>query len=256
MSDWSKAARFAGKVFVVALALTGVVRADDGALAKANLEMAVEDYPKAIAAYEELIQGGHSSAEVYYNLGVAREKSGRTVDAALAYRRALLLDPGMRSANNNLALLAADHAISMRPRSWLNDVTTVVHPGVLQGLGAALGWAGFIALVPIVIGNRRHSVWLAGAIAALVIGSVAFAMGMVADPRIADANLAMVTSEGGAEALASPAKNSAAVDKLAAGAAVGVLSPRGAWTYVEVASGTRGWVPTADLTMVVPGETL
>jgi tetratricopeptide (TPR) repeat protein len=233
-----------------------VAWADDGALAEANVEMAVEDYPKAIAAYEKLIGDGHVSAEVYYNLAVALEKSGRVVDAVLNYRRALVLDPGLRPANNNLALLAADQGISMRPRTWLNDVTKIVHPGWLQGLGATLGWVGLAGLAVAFFGPKRRRGLLGGAIATAAVGGGLFAMGMVADPRVADANLAVVTRVGGTNALAGPAKNSSAVDKLAAGAAVGVLSPRGAWTYVELADGARGWVPTEALTMVVPGETL
>ncbi len=238
----------------MALGVVGL-KADDAALAKANVEMAVEDYPKAIEAYEAMIGDGHVSAEVYYNLAVALEKSGRMVDAALNYRRALVLDPGLRSANNNLALLAAGQGITMRPRTWLNDVTTVVHPGWLQGLGATLGWVGLAGLAVVIFGPGRRRALLAGAIGVSLVGGGLFAMGVVADPRVADANLAMVTRIGGADALAGPAKNSSVVDKLAAGEAVGLLSPRGAWSYVELADGARGWVPTEALTMVMPGET-
>ncbi len=250
--------RVAMRIGLILVTVFGAIlaRADDGALAKANVEMAVEDYPKAIAAYEALIGDGQVSAEVYYNLAVALEKSGRVVDASVNYRRALVLDPGLRSANNNLALLAADQGISMRPRKWLNDVTMVVHPGWLQGLGAALGWVGVAGLAVVIFGPKRRSGLLVGAIAAAMAGGGLFAMGVVADPRVADANLAVVTQVGGVDALAGPAKNSSVVDKLAAGAAVGVLSPRGAWTYVEVAAGARGWVASDALTMVVPEKGL
>lgn len=233
------------------LLLAAFARAESDALAKANLEMKVEDYPKAIAAYEAMIEDGHVSAEVYYNLGVALEKSGRVVDSALNYRRALVLDPGLRSASNNLALLAVDQGFAVRSRTWLSDVVAVVHPGWLQGLGAMLSWIGLGGLVVGIIGQKRR--WLTvGGLVAAVTGGGLFAMGVVADPRVADANLAVVTRVGGTDALTGPAKNSSSVDQLAAGSAVGVLSLRGAWTYVELVDGAKGWVAADSLTMVVP----
>ena len=53
-------------------------------------------------------------------------------------------------------------------------------------------------------------------------------------------------------ALYSPADNSKAVFVLAAGGEVRVLSEQGAWDYVQLSDGTRGWVAADRVEKVVP----
>ncbi len=244
--------RLCSILFVLVLA-AGTMLAEN--VADANDAFAGGDYAKAAAGYQGAIDEGPISAELYHNLAVSLEKEGRPIDAALNYQRALILDPGLRGSHNNLALLAAEKGIDERPRMWVNDVTAWVHPGTLINLGAMLGWVGVAGLLWGIFGSGRRWV-LITSVSAFVLGTIAFSVGSIADPRIADADLAMVTAAEGTKALAAPATNSTPVDDLPAGSSVGVLSPRGAWTYVALGDGARGWVPTNSLTMVVPGKGL
>ncbi|MGC1479799.1 MAG: hypothetical protein WA771_04800 [Chthoniobacterales bacterium] len=237
---------------IVGLGLaTGLGRASD--LADANAAFSKGDYSKAAVAYQTMVDGGTTSPELFFNLATALEKDGKPLQAALNYQRALILDPGLRPAHNNLALLAAEREIDERPRTWVSDVTSWVHPSVLMNLGSVMGWAGCVGVVFGIFSSGRRSLLIAS-VAVIAMATVLFAVGFVGDPRVADANLAMVMDAEGVKALAAPASNSSAVDDLPGGSSVGVLSPRGAWTYVELADGARGWVPSDSLAMVVPGS--
>jgi Tfp pilus assembly protein PilF len=196
------------------------------------------------------------SAEGYLNVALALQKAGKTAEAVVNYERALLLDPGLSAAKNSLAELAAEKGIQLPPRRWTDDVVAIAHPDTLVALGSTISWVAMFALLFLVLGPRRP-VWMtAAAVCSLALGSMLFALGWVADPRLAEASLAVVTSENGADVLTQPAGNSDRIAELPPGTPVGVLSPRGAWTYVDLARGARGWVQTSRLTPVVPGETL
>lgn len=53
-------------------------------------------------------------------------------------------------------------------------------------------------------------------------------------------------------ALYSPADNSKAVSVLPAGGEVRVLSEQGAWDYVQLGDGLRGWVAADRVEKVIP----
>ncbi|MDD5201121.1 MAG: tetratricopeptide repeat protein [Terrimicrobiaceae bacterium] len=212
------------------------------------------DYAGAAKQAEQELAAAPASAEGFYNLGLAYEKSGSPVKAALNYERALLLDPGLKPARNALALLATAKSIPLPPSTWKADVNAAVHPETLIGFGTTLVWAGAFGLLLAAQGARRRSGAKALAIVALIGGGALFAAGWLTDPRLVAGRPAMVAAREGAEVLSAPANNSTEIVSLPAGAPLGVLSPRGAWTYVALTGGARGWVQTDRLAPVVPGE--
>ncbi len=230
--------------------------AEPAGLAAANEQFAAGKYMEAATAYEALLNDGPPSAELYFNLGNALERADQPVKAALNYERALVLDPGLREARNNRALLAASRNVPMPPHRWQDDVLSIVHPQWLVFAGNVLGWLGLFGIASVVLARRgRPAVAIVGGVA-FVIGSALFALGWTSDPRNADSTLAMITSADGADLLNAPANNSTPIAELPAGSPLGILSPRGAWTYCELASGAKGWVRSDSLTAVVPGVEL
>lgn len=203
---------------------------------------------------ESRIASDGPSAQLYYQLAVAAEEQGEIVKAALNYQRALMLDPGLRVAQNQFSTFAATHGIGLRPRSWQDDVVAVVHPETLIFAGSVLGWIGAIGLGWIIFAGKQPRLRVVLAVFALLAGSILFAMGWVADPRIADANLSIISAGGEVPVLAGPASNSTLVVNLKQGSAVGVLSPRGAWTYIITPGGAKGWVESDRLIAVIPSD--
>jgi len=79
------------------------------------------DFEAAAAAYEEIIQAGWESSELYYNLGNARFRLDDLPRAVLYYEKALRLDRGNDDAAANLALVRQrlPDRIEPLPRFWL-----------------------------------------------------------------------------------------------------------------------------------------
>jgi len=61
-------------------------------------------YEEAISAYEEILEMGYESAELYYNLGNSLYKLGKNPQAILNYERALLLKPNNEDIHFNLQI--------------------------------------------------------------------------------------------------------------------------------------------------------
>jgi len=207
-----------------------------------------------ISEIETRLAGSGPSPQQYYQLAVAQEDAGNIVDAAINYQRALILDPGLRVAQNRYSAFAAQHNIGMRPRSWQDDVVSFVHPETLLIVGMVLGWIGALWLGWMIFSGPQSRWHFAIAIFALLIGSAFFSMGYVSDPRIADANLAVISAGAEVRVLSGPAENSATVVSLNPGSAVGVISPRGSWTYVTTPGGANGWLASDRLIPVIPNS--
>lgn len=237
-------------IFAAAL-LAASARAED---AKAAFDAG--NFLAAAKALESRFNAGSPTAEGYANLALAYQKAGDVTQAALNYERALLLDPGLKSAHNALAELAQTRHIPLPPHTWVDDITAVVHPDTLVGIGAVLFWAGVFGLVFASQSARKRPIGNAAAVVALIFGGAAVSAGCLADSRLASGQPAAVTAKDGVEVLTAPANNSPAVISLPPGSPVRAISPRGAWTYVDLAGGARGWVQTDGITSLVPGETL
>lgn len=77
-------------------------------------------YAEAIARYENLLQGGKSSAAIWFNLGNAHFKRGELGDAIYNYRRAEALaprDPDIL-ANLRFARDRINGSASVQPAAW------------------------------------------------------------------------------------------------------------------------------------------
>lgn len=72
-------------------------------LVDANTAYQIGDYAKAAQGYRALVEGGHGSPDLLFNLGTAELRAGRRGHAILAYERALRVDPNDADVQYNLA---------------------------------------------------------------------------------------------------------------------------------------------------------
>lgn len=93
---------------VIGITLLGLliinVYAQDEEIKIAETAYAAEQYDLAIEAYESLLYTYGPSGELYYNLGNAYYKTGKTAHAILNYERAILIKPGDEDIRFNLEL--------------------------------------------------------------------------------------------------------------------------------------------------------
>jgi hypothetical protein len=77
------------------------------------------EYESAVTFFEKHLQSSAPSSAAYYELGQALQKSDKEAEAALAYRRALLLDPGFVPAAEVLREINARLGVSPKLASPL-----------------------------------------------------------------------------------------------------------------------------------------
>ena len=96
-------------IVVAGLAATSLVsRAEDANQLFADAGKAYDagQFAEARQKYESILEQGQTSHELFFNLGNALYKQGRTADAVLQYRRAWMLAPRDPDAAANLRLAA------------------------------------------------------------------------------------------------------------------------------------------------------
>ncbi len=131
-------------------------------------------YAEAASAYDRLLQAGHASASVYFNLGNALFKSSQIGRAIAAYRHAERITPRDPDLRANLQFARKQPAgLTLSPTPWerwlgkltLNEWTL---------LAAVAGWFWFLLLAvfqwrPALRRSLRPALFLLG-IAALLLG--------------------------------------------------------------------------------------
>ncbi len=110
---------------------------------KANEAYNDGDYPEAVSRYTEVLKNGEESAELYFNLGNAHYKLNHIAESIYNYEKALLLDPGDKTIQNNLEFannMVIDD-IKAVPKSGLSNFIN----GII-GVFSFNGWA-WIAII-------------------------------------------------------------------------------------------------------------
>lgn len=95
------------------------------------------EYQKAIEIYEALVEEG-VSAEIYYNLGNSYYKSDNIGKAILNYERALLLEPGNKDIQANLAIARSKTVDKVEP---LPELFFISWTKSIMNQASADGWA-------------------------------------------------------------------------------------------------------------------
>ena len=220
---------------------------DDG-----NIAFAKGDYPTAIRAFEAALKGRGPDAGTYFNLAIAQQKNAELAQAAVSLRRAIMLDPRMVDARVALSEIERSQGVPAVRRNWRETVSERVPLLALQIAGCALIWLGAFLLLFFTFVKRSRFYRPAGAIGLLLSGAGLFAIGYLADPRVFERNMAVVSDSRGLTLLTAPADKSAAVLRLPSAAPVRVLGRSGDWTLCSAPDGERGWAPSKSLEAVVP----
>lgn len=255
---------------LVAIMLASAASSEPAASTEARAREAVETYTRALETqdrdarlagfrraerlFADVAATGAHSPGLYTNLGNAALLSEDLGASVLAYRRALLLDPGHARAIQNL-----DHVRSLLP-GW---VPKPEPPGLLdsfffwhhtlppstRGLAASLCFAAAALLVAASILWRQAPLRAAALLPALawlgLLGSLAV------EARQANAQAAVVTAnEAVARAADSALAPSALAEPLPGGTEVEIVGHRAPWVRVRLANARDAWLPESSVTPV------
>lgn len=118
-----------------------------GSFDGANRLYEQQEFEKAAKAYESLLQRGKVSSELLFNLGNAWYKAGRTGQAILNYRKAVLLSPRDPDVRANLHFAREQSGLGAPPKANLLEMV-VSRISVNEWGGLLLGyvWIGLALL--------------------------------------------------------------------------------------------------------------
>ena len=219
-------------------------------LEAANDHYLAGEYAAAAQGYGTLIQTGHASGDLYYNLGNARYREGELAQAVLAWKRAEWLLPrdGDILANLDRARGQAVDGIATDSGPRIYFLSRMLSVGeqawaaawLLGLLGLLFGWrrarAGASLSIPVV---------LLGVPGALLLVSAAGEMHRQTrqTPAVLVAPHVEATSAG---------EGGVALFELNAAAEVVILERVGDKRLISLPDGRRGWVPAEALGEVRP----
>lgn len=228
-------------------------------IASANNALMAGNAAAALTEYQQILDSPEfakfSSPQLWYNRGLAEEKTGDMPAAALSFRRALLLDPTLAVARNALAstLGTLGAPASIAP-GWRDQMLERIHPKLLIVGGAIVGWSGVFLLVVFVMQKKRKASLIALALVAVIIGHGGTLLGSLIDPRRLAAAEAVVMAKNAPTLRATPADSATSLGTLSPGSLITILSRNGMWWYVADGSGQTGWIPSTTVTPLLPGS--
>jgi hypothetical protein len=214
--------------------------------AKAHRAFREGDFAAAARHFEELVEQGAGSADVWFNLGSAHYRAGRKGRAAWAWENALRVDPGDEEARASLE----------RVRAELPRAEVRVEAPLVEDLGARLdgdrsaifllaGWT--FGCVFLLLRRRfRSQRWFAGLLAATAFfAAMVGGVGLFLVERHHRAGWAVVLES--TPLRSAPHDGAEAIRPLAEGSRVRVERFDGDWALLRGGEGPGGWVPTAAL---------
>lgn len=210
----------------------------------------------ALARYRTLLTDPafltkEGSPELWYNRGLAEEKTGDAAAASLSFRRALLLDPGFAPAQRQLATVLATLGLPV-PKDWKLGLYAVVIPERLMIVGSTVGWIGTLLFVVLLFHGPRKKGIILLSLLLLIAGHGSAIFGSLIDPRRTAVDRAVVISKSAPALRSTPADNASPGGTVAPGTVISVLSRNGAWWYVAAGPGQTGWIPSDTVSPLLP----
>lgn len=228
-------------LLVLAIAVMAPFFAHADALTEARDRRANAEHAKAAELFQQYIDSTKPSAAVYLELGQAHAAAGQNAQAALAFRRALLLDPSFTPARNDLEQANRALGIPTAPPRRVDEIAALVPLDTLAVAAALVFWSGaFLLLVTLFKAKRLLVSVLAGTM--VLLGAAGMLVCATTDPRLVDAHVVMVTGDDGTPFNRTPTDDPAAkITTLSPGSLVHVLGTSGRWFHGELFGGQAGW---------------
>jgi tetratricopeptide (TPR) repeat protein len=246
------------KALCMALLFPLLLQADHAKdLATARSQYDKGNYTGAVQSYERIVQGGHESADLYYNLGNAHYKSGNIPAAILHYERALMLRPSDEDAAFNLKLsnLKVVDKIEAMPPSMIDSVVAA-----MTGLMGLQGWAvmavvanvlAFVMLglfVTATSSGMKKAFFFAGVGGIMVAASGWLSASSLYSERTETPSAIVFAPS--AYIKSSPDEKGTDLFILHEGTKVKVLDGLADWKKIRIANGNVGWIREKDVVVM------
>ncbi len=245
---------------LVLLALLTYANANDGSPQELY---AARQYSKALDILQKerikLGNGAPSSDIILYDIGACQYRLGRSGEAALNFARALMINPSFPEARDNLDFIQRKEGALLPVRASEERLFTLLTCGQLW-MVTIICSSVLLLCIGLYMLMRRNAAWLTAATALSALFCLLCALDWVyyatrdsADlSSLPPSDLAYVLHSTPLQTAASP--EASAVLKLTPSTPLHLLARRGSFSYVETATGQRGWASTADIESLSPSN--
>ena len=247
------------KIVYILILLTGLLASAQN---KALFDSATKaynagKYQTAVDDYLEILDTGHHSAELYYNLGNAYYKMNSIAPSIYYYEKALLLAPNDAEIKNNLG-----YAQNMT----LDAIDTLPETGFAKIYNSVLGFFSFdqwaytavvfmilfvllyIAFYYFRYASRKRLSFILSIIC-IFFATVAIIFAYLEYDAYQAERFAIIFSKESSVKLEPNLKSQEAFE-LHEGTKVNVLDELDSWKKIKIADGTIGWIPAEDLKLL------
>lgn len=224
---------------------------------KANVAYKNEDYETAAKLYEQLIQQGNISSDVYFNLGNSYYKTENYGAAILNYERAKKFNVVADDIDYNLNLANMQCIDKIEPlpqvfyEKWFAEFIYSSTPDARAEMMVAALWMALIFFA-IYIFVRRTSIRKSSFLAAVIClfwAAFCFLAASKQSSLINSRKDAIIMAESD-YVKSSPDEKSANLFMLHSGTKVVILDNLQGWKKIKIANGNVGWVPEKSLEVI------
>lgn len=226
-------------------------------MAKGNKLYSKGNYQEAMEVYNQLLNNGLVSLELYYNIGNTYFKMNKIPDAILFYERAKRISPDDEDLNFNLrvANLKIVDKINAVPKlffiEWYESLSSLHSSNGWSYLTIVFSWLTFILLAGYFliwnIAIRKISFFASIASILITVMCIVFALEQNSKENSRDEAIIFAPS---VYIKSSPDKESTDLFILHEGTKITILDEVGNWKKIKIADGNIGWLPDKTIEII------
>ncbi len=241
------------KLFYLVLFFTQAFWAQPG-FEQGNQHYAKENYEAAISSYENVVNSGKQSAELYFNLGNSYYKLHKVAPAIYNYEKALLLNPNDSEIITNLefARKMAIDDIKVIPKvgfsKLLSDFTSTYYYDTWAWIAVSFAFLFLLFFVGYYFSQRTafKRIFFVGMFVGLLGIVLSATSGFYEKKRNEDVRPAIVFAEN-APLKSEPKVAAQDATVLHEGTKVYILESIANWKKVELTDETTGWIEDSTI---------
>lgn len=238
-------------IFFLALNSASAQESVETIFAEANTAYEQKNYPKAIKAYETILEKKTESASLFYNLGNSYYQTGEIGKSILNYEKSLLLDD-QEDTRYNLKI-AKDKQIDQlssvgsTPRQWWENLVRTFSANTWAYLTVLLFWGTIAGWIFWLLAKER-SQRKRGFVLGIVGIPLMLIAGLIASTRndLQKDSRRAILLEKEIELRISPDPKGKILNTLHEGVELDLLEEINHWYHVRLINGDQGWLPESS----------
>lgn len=244
-------------IFMLVSFFAESLQAQDSLYRKANEAYQSEKYDSAIDLYQQILDKGYESADVYFNLGNAYYKTHNLSQAILHYERAKLLDPGDEDIKYNLELarsLVVDKLETIPDfflKSWYYKIVRILKPDDWAIISIFIFLTALVLFLVYFFTKKfllkKVSFWLAALSLLLAIFTYTFSY---QHKQLLTAHDQAIVTAPSLTAKSTPDENGTDLFVIHEGLKVTVEDEVGEWREIKLSDGNKGWVRAGSIELI------